>query len=257
MNRKKILIAALAAALVCLALARPAYYGWRALGYYWGEPTQAERTVMAYAREHHVPYGKYPQALVDFLETSPEAVDFVLNFPFRQAADPDVTGADRQTVPLFLQWDPRWGYERYGGQYLAVTGCGPTALAMAGYYLTGDPAMNPLDVARFAEKQGYYAPGYGSSWTLISEGAGRLGLEAKELPLVKKKITAALEAGHPVILALGPGDFTTAGHYVVLTGLEDGGFRLNDPNSPARSAQLWTYETLEHQIRNIWEISVQ
>ena len=34
------------------------------------------------------------------------------------------------SVPLFLQWDERWGYRSYGGDFLAVTGCGPTALSM-------------------------------------------------------------------------------------------------------------------------------
>ena len=66
----------------------------------------------------------------------------------------------------------------------------------------------------------------------------------------------AVEAGHPVILALGPGDFTTSGHYIVLTGWEDGAFRVNDPNSRIRSEKTWTYEELESQIRNIWEISL-
>ena len=83
-----------------------------------------------------------------------------------------------------------------------------------------------------------------------------LGLKATELPLVKKKMTDALEAGHPVILAVGKGDFTTAGHYIVLTGLENGFFRVNDPNSVANSGKLWSYEQIEDQIRNIWEISL-
>ena len=74
---------------------------------------------------------------------------------------------------------------------------------------------------------------------------------------MKGKITAALEDGKPVILALGPGDFTTTGHYVVLTGVEQGLFHLNDPNSAVRSKMLWSYEQLEKQIRNIWAVSVE
>ena len=59
-----------------------------------------------------------------------------------------------------------------------------------------------------------------------------------------------------MILALGPGDFTTEGHYIVLSGLEDGLFRVNDPNSYINSARLWSYEELEGQIRNIWAIGI-
>ena len=126
---------------------------------------------------------------------------------------------------------------------------------MAGYYLTGDEGFNPKAMADFAAENGYYASGYGSSWTLISEGAGKLGLTVKELPLVKGKMVDAVEAGHPVILALGKGDFTSSGHYIVLTGWVDGAFTVNDPNSRVRSGKQWTYEELEGQIRNIWEIS--
>jgi len=117
--------------------------------------------------------------------------------------------------------------------------------------------MTPHQIAHFAEKNGYYEPGYGSSWTLISEGAEELGLTATELPLVKKKMVEALESGCPVILAMGAGDFTTTGHYIILTGVEDGAFRVNDPNSVINSKKLWTYEEIEHQIRNIWKISVE
>ena len=257
-ERKKllILICILSALLLGLILAKPGYYLYRELTYRTGDPTPAEQTVYAYAREQGIPYGAYPRDLIGLLQTSPEAEEFVLNYPFREDRKPDLSGFSRDTVPLFLQWDPMWGYTRYGSSYLAVTGCGPTCLAMAGYYLTGDENMTPGQIAGFAEKNGYYASGYGSSWTLISEGAGKLGLAARELPLVKSKMVAALEAGSPVILAMGAGDFTTTGHYILLTGVEEGGFRVNDPNSPQNSGQLWTYEQLESQIRNIWAISL-
>jgi len=246
----------LAALLLPLLMVKPGYYLYRELEYKYGDPTQTEQLVHAYAEHVGIPYGTYPKDLIALLETNPEAKDFVLDYPVREDREIDLSGYERTSVPLFLQWDPMWGYEKYGSSYLAVTGCGPTCLAMAGYYLTDDEAMNPLTIADFAENNGYYAKGYGSSWTLISEGAEKLGLRAKELPLVKKRITDALEAGNPVILAMGKGDFTTTGHYILLTGVEEEGFRVNDPNSRERSGQLWTYEQLENQIRNIWEISV-
>ena len=247
----------LAALILPLLLIKPGYYLYRELEYKYGDPSEAEQLVHAYADLADIPYGAYPKDLIALLETSPEAKDFVLDYPVREDLSPDLSGYDRTSVPLFLQWDPMWGYEKYGSSYLAVTGCGPTCLAMAGFYLTGSEDMNPLTIAEFAENNGYYAAGYGSSWTLISEGAEKLGLTAKELPLVKKKITDALDAGNPVILALGKGDFTTAGHYIVLTSWNGEAFTVNDPNSKVRSGQLWTYEQLEDQIRNIWAIGKQ
>lgn len=254
--RKKGLLILTAAVVTLIAIvgARPAYMLYRDISFGWTEHTQAEYAVKAFAEEQGISYGEYPQALLDLYQRNPETEDFVLNYPFREKGNAELTGCERDTVPLLLQWDPSWGYEKYGSGCIGITGCGPTCLSMVGYYLTGDTALTPGAVAKFAEKEGYYASGYGSSWRLISEGAGKLGLSARELPLVKGKMVSALEAGEPIILALGPGDFTSSGHYIVLTGVEEGGFRVNDPNSRINSEKLWSYEQLEGQIRNIWAI---
>lgn len=260
MKTKKRLIAVFlilaALALAAVTGRNQLYYLYRDISYNFGERTRAERIVKAFAEENHIRYGRYPEDLIELLDSNPETEEFVLNYPLRQEKEVDLSSYSRDTVPLFLQWDTMWGYEKYGSGRIAQTGCGPTCLAMAGYYLTGDDRFNPKDIADFSAENGYYASGYGSSWTLISEGAGKLGLNAKELPLVKKKIVDAVENGHPVILALGKGSFTSSGHYIVLTGWEENAFRVNDPNSRIRSEKLWTYEELERQIRNIWEISV-
>ena len=257
-NRK--LWLALTAALVLLIAAlgiRPAWYAVQDLTFYWTERTETELKVKAFAEKNGLFFAQYPKSLIELLEKNPETEEFVLQYPLQEPGEPDLSGYDRKAgVPLFLQWDAQWGYEKYGSDYLAITGCGPTCLAMAGYYLTGSLNMNPRDIAAFAEENGYYAKGYGSSWTLISEGSARLGLKATELPLVKKKMTDALEAGNPVILAMGEGDFTTTGHYILLSGVENGFFRVNDPNSIANSSKLWSYEQIEGQIRNIWAISL-
>lgn len=256
--KKKTALAAAVLLVVLIAVlgAKPAWYFVQDLTFSWKERSETEWKVKAYAEEHGAHFADYPQSLIELLERNPETEAFVLGYPFREEGTVDLTDYETgNAVPLFLQWDPNWGYEKYGRDFLAVTGCGPTCLAMAGYYLTGDENMTPDKIAGFAQRNGYYEAGYGSSWTLISEGAEKLGLKATELPLVKKKMVNALEAGNPVILAMGPGDFTTAGHYIVLTGVEDGKFRVNDPNSRENSQRLWSYEEIEGQIRNIWAIS--
>ena len=246
----------IAALLVIGVLNREALVGvYRDLTFAFEEHTQTEIYVKEYADAHGVSYGDYPASLISLLERNPETETFVLEYPLYEAADWDLSEyAGCTAVPLFLQWDQRWGYAEYGSDCIGITGCGPTCLAMAGYYLTGDESFNPQTVAEFAEKNGYYAAGYGSSWTLISEGGEKLGLDVTEIPLVKKRITDNLEVGNPIIMAMGPGDFTTTGHYIVVTGLEEGLLRINDPNSQANSNRLWSYEELEGQIRNLWVI---
>ena len=218
---------------------------------------QADRAIAAFCEDHNLSPAEYPEELRALLERNPETLDFVLHYPLEhdQKADVDLSGYDADAVPLFLQWDRQWGYLPYGGQCAALTGCGPLCLSMAGYYLTGSSEFSPDRILEFAGENGYYSPGNGSSWTLISEGAGKLGLTARELPLVKSRILEHLQKGEPIICAMGPGDFTTSGHFIVLVGVEDGLLQVNDPNSIEKSETLWAFEDIESQFRNLWVIS--
>lgn len=258
-KQKKRLVALLATVFMVLLIATVGVFRfsglYREVTFYWTERTDTELKVKAFAEEHGIFYSAYPESLIELLERNPETESFVLNYPFRDELTPEPFEYDlSQGVPLMMQWDPRWGYLKYGSDLVAVTGCGPVCLAMAGYYVTGDEALSPDKMVAFAAENGYYSPGNGSSWTLISEGGVKLGLDVTEIPLVKKRITDNLEVGNPIICAMGPGDFTTSGHYIVLVGLEDGKFRINDPNSYENSQKLWSYEEIEDQIRNLWVI---
>ena len=64
-----------------------------------------------------------------------------------------------------------------------------------------------------------------------------------------------LENGGKIICAMGPGDFTTEGHFIEIYQVEENGFRLHDSNSLERSRKLWTYEEISGQIRNLWGLS--
>ena len=218
---------------------------------------EADRTIAAFAEENGLQLSDYPEELRELLQRNPETEEFVLHYPLDKGSEVhvDLAGYDRADgVPLFLQWDRQWGFLDYGSKPAALTGCGPTCLSMAAWYLTGNDAFSPDRMMEFAEKNGYYSPGSGSSWTLISEGAVKLGFDVTEIPLVKSRIFDNLEVGNPIICAMGPGDFTSSGHYIVLVGLEDGLLRVNDPNSRENSGKLWKFEDIESQFRNLWVI---
>ncbi len=221
------------------------------------ETTRGQQLVHAYAEEHGLRYADYPASLIDLLDRNPETSKFVLEYPYYHGKELEIDLSEyenSESIPLFLQWDQRWGYLTYGSNVAGITACGPMCLAMAGYYLTGDEAFSPEAVMEFAQKEGYYVPGSGSSWKLISEGGEKLGLDVEELPLHRATMERELEQGWPIICIMGPGDFTTTGHYILLTGVQDGAFTVNDPNSLENSGKLWTYEAIEGQIRNIWVI---
>ena len=221
-------------------------------------PTDAEGIVRAYAEANGLSFADYPESLVALLGVNPETETFVLEYPFAKDLEYTIDLSalkDSQEVPLLMQWDQRWGYLRYGSDVAGLTACGPTCLSMVAIYLTNNTDYTPAYMIQYALENNYYVDGSGTSWTLFSKGAVDLGLNVEELPLVQSIIVSHLEAGEPVVCSMGPGSFTTQGHYIVLVGVEDGKFRVNDPNSRANSETLWEYADIESQIRNLWAIS--
>lgn len=163
-----------------------------------------------------------------------------------------------QGIPLFLQGDRRWRDQLYGDDRMEITGCGPTCLAMIRCGLGHDTTWTPDQVAEVAERGGYYAKGKGSVWTLMSEGAEEFGLTADSVVFDKTHILQTLRNGNPIICAMGPGDFTTEGHFIVLAGVDEasGEILVNDPNSRENSIRTWDVETIMAQTKNLWSYSL-
>ena len=201
-----------------------------------------------------------PEALEVFAQKYPEAAGFVSDYPahYRDRPSKDVSGEVKKgVVPLFIQWDERWGYEDYGGNYFAVNGCGPTCLSMVVCGLTGETDANPYAVACYSQAQGYYTPGSGTSWALMTRGAAHYGLDAARVDLSAEAITGALAQGRVIIASMKPGDFTYTGHFIVLTGLDgDGRVRVNDSNSRINSAKSWDAQTLVDQMKGAWSYTL-
>lgn len=196
----------------------------------------------------------YPKEMLASLVNNPEMVDFVMNYnKDRKQTKAELTREEKEEAyPLFLQWDQRWGYEEYGGSIIGMNGCGPTCLSMVIFALTRDSDITPDVIAAFSEEEGHYVKGTGTSWSLMTEGAKKYGLKAREVSLDKHIMERELDAGHPIICALRAGDFTTLGHFIVIYDYDENGFMVNDPNCIARSKRQWEYEDLCGQIKNMW-----
>ncbi|MCR5792416.1 MAG: C39 family peptidase [Lachnospiraceae bacterium] len=162
--------------------------------------------------------------------------------------------ASKEKFPLLLQSDKRWSDKEYGDDVMEITGCAPTCLSMAIIGLTGDNRVTPDVIADYAYANGYYVEGVGTSWSIMTEGGKEFGVTGQEIPLTKSVITRELEEGHPIVCSVGAGDFTTEGHFILLTGVEGDKIKVNDPNSEQNST-YWDYEQLEGQIKGMWALS--
>lgn len=218
----------------------------------------ANSEICYFAAENGINPSDYPNELVAMLERNPETRDFVLNYPLKKDAkfDCTVTLPEDGSVPLFLQWDERWGYLEYSGELLGLSGCGPTTLSMAAAYLLKNETLSPAYIAKFSDENGFSSYKNGSAWTLMSEGPKRLGLRSEELPLWETSMANALAENKLIICAMGKGDFTSSGHFILICGYENALFSVRDPNSRARSERLWSYDTLSAQIDGMWAVGV-
>lgn len=198
----------------------------------------------------------YPNEILELLFRNEETMEFVMDYPNKVGKTEKISLQEDYKageIPLFMQWDKRWGYSEYGSGLIALDGCGPTCLSMVTIGLTGDTKKNPKEIADMSVSLGFFQPGTGTSWALMTEGASQLGLVGEELSLDKERIVQELENGHPIICSMRPGDFTTTGHFIVLKGIRSNGkILVNDPNSITRSQKEWEIEVLMKQMKNLW-----
>lgn len=226
------------------------------------QTTPLER-VEAFAKEHGFSLADYPEKLLQLLERQPDAEAFVKNYPLEYGKPHAIDISDHVDdpgVPLFIQWDSRWGYKDYVGSIGGLSGCGPTCLSMVVFHFTRDSAMHPAYMMEFAESNRNYAnPSVATMWALFGQGAKEFGLDVKELTAEQihseRMLADILGSGKLIVANVGPGVFTEIGHYIVIVGYEDGKFRVNDPNSYTNSEKLWRFEEFSDQIKMMWSFS--
>lgn len=200
----------------------------------------------------------YPMTLVTLLHKNHETLEFIYDYPTEhyKAVNNDISAevaeAKKGQMPLFLQWDERWGYMEYGDGLMAYNGCGPTALSMVVTYLTKSDKYSPGVIAQYAADGNYYADGNGTAWSLIHTACEDFGIRSYGVGLDEGAMADALQSGNPIIACVGAGDFTDGGHFIVLTGYKDGQFSIKDPNSVKNTEVMWDYERLVGQIIGLW-----
>ena len=160
---------------------------------------------------------------------------------------------EKKTIPLFLQRDNRWGEEEYGDGTIASDGCGPTALAMVIAGLSKRSDIDPKELARYSMRKGFYVKGIGSAWTLMTQGALDYGIQVQTMAMVEDSVMEQLNPHHPIICSVGPGDFTDAGHFIVLVNMDaQGQITIHDSNSCLCRKRTYSFALINKQVRQAW-----
>lgn len=157
---------------------------------------------------------------------------------------------------IYSQYDSAWASKPYGSSTIAVSGCGPSALAMI-IASFGDTSVTPETVATWAGDQGYYISGQGSSWALMDNGPSHWGLTSTNIGTDMNSAIEALRSGSYVIASgRGPKPFTTGGHILALRGVTaDGKILIGDSGHRDTSTVEYEPSQLSGSIRNMWVVS--
>ena len=130
---------------------------------------------------------QYPLELLLSGAGNPEMTDYLYGY---LTSDGSTDGhfedyEQPEDFPLFLQWDTRWGYMPYGSNgTVGSSGCGPTCLSMAVFYLTGNRECTPDVIAQYSLDNGYYIDTVGTAWALLDNYPTEFGLTVTHPSLV-------------------------------------------------------------------------
>ena len=166
------------------------------------------------------------------------------------------SGSSYNSVPLIKQAGGSWGGKIYGkgpgcDSNYAASGCGPTSLAMAVLFLTGNRYMDAGNavptIGDLVVSKGMRICGEGTTHSAMDRIPAEYGLTSKRISS-KSAISSCLKDGGVVIgIMRGVTDaeeaslkktdksvtpiFTKYGHFIVVTGIDEGSdkFFINDP----------------------------
>ena len=136
------------------------------------------------------------------------------------------------------QYAEPWGPMPYAGQTYAAAGCGPTSVSDL-------VETTPTEVGNYITSIGGAVSGMGTDWNSITKALKHFGLDAIQYntsslygtsgSTAEKNWLAAMKSGHIGILLMGPGVFTSGGHFIAIREV-NGNNQINvyDPASSSR-----------------------
>ena len=171
------------------------------------------------------------------------------------------------TDPVYYsQKNPQWGSNKYSiygypqwetanngkPQDIAGTGCGPTSVAMVISSLTGNDETPDVFAAaacpKYRTQQVGTDPGFITSKFVIDQG-----LSATFTTDFNEVVQALAQESTMAIASMGPGDFTSGGHYIVLNQVDSNcnAVSVLDPNRQSNNI-YWEDSIIQSQANGYW-----
>ena len=160
----------------------------------------------------------------------------------------DTVGNGVKEVVYFNQLEEPWASLPYASSTVANSGCGPTSMAIVISTLTGKN-VTPEMTKSFAEDNGEYVQGQGTSHSFIGNAAAHWGLTCERVGKDRMDdVVQALKEGKMVVEICEAYTITggSSGHFIVLTGVtSDGYITIADCASRERTGKVYSVETIK------------
>lgn len=152
-------------------------------------------------------------------------------------------------IVYFNQGEEPWADMPYGRDNIDRYGCGPTAMAMAVASLTGEET-DPAVMAEWCVAHGYWASRHGSYLSIVNGVGTAFGLTVESLDITSpEQLNRVLLSGTLIVALMGPGHFTSGGHFILLRGVTlTGEVLVADPNSVERSLTTWDAQLILDEL---------
>ena len=166
----------------------------------------------------------------------------------------DTVGNGVKEVVYFNQLEEPWASLPYASSTVANSGCGPTSMAIVISTLTGKN-VTPEMTKSFAEDNGEYVQGQGTSHSFIGNAAAHWGLTCERVGKDRMDdVVQALKEGKMVVEICEAYTITggSSGHFIVLTGVTcDGYITIADCASRERTGKVYSVETIKSYGRDL------
>ena len=169
----------------------------------------------------------------------------------------------------YLQTDPRWKSLPYRvkGETATIggSGCGPTSAAMAIETITGQ-TFTPVDACKWSVDHGYKALNAGTYYSYFVPQFKAFGIECRQLlgsslhnkpdHPIHDQVKQYLAEGYYVIALMGPGTWTSGGHYILLWAWDDK-VRINDSASTKDKRLNGDPAVFKREVKQYWLIDAR
>ncbi len=207
----------------------------------------------------------YSKDILQYFYSNNDELDFVYNYAFHKDDYKTMSFTDEElnneSVPALYMDDVRWAYE--DNFSIKTGGCAAVSLTMANLYLRNSSDVDPVKIMRYAKEMDYLGIFGGIKDENIGDICDTIGLKAEVINLsenMKKishadseKIKFAIDSGHVIMAGMSGEIFGV--HAIIIRDYSGNDFFINDPADPEKTAQIWSFDTIDSEMVYMYDIS--